>query len=344
MHISRTDSHVTRSVLHSALVFFVVAVIVVAFAADAIGRKHKRQPPVIDRKEKIECEFRDSYVNVMSAGFAARLKAVVTEFEASGEIEKSIEKLVDLSPEGFEFEAAIEAICVLYLAGLVPKNLYDQRVKQLTCLWAAYLAKVGNAGPIESCAIDQPVTVLLMDGAIVYNDSRKNGEFGTNTTDLRKTIRGVLLGNRPIVVKSEHTHLRWEGGQDIAADPPDYIIVHNSAFELGTRTLTEANELLKRFLRDMRGTSTRFLIYSRAGSMEGSDDCTYWKRRISYEKLLGDASSSRKRLRFVKIHSHQEGEFPDFNTRDHLRVHLKKLYIGEIQIPTRGTPSEDKCN
>lgn len=159
--------------------------------------------------------------------------------------------------------------------------------------------------------------VWVMDSPLlVYSaESRRQGRM--NADDIMEALDeldGVKFFKEP-------TSTDWQRGEFIRRENPDLIIIHISAFYDGT-TPGDDDDRFKNFLRQMSGTKTRFLLYTRSGGLNA-----YERTRQTYidelqERLPSDLAG---RLFLFQFPKGKMQNFRDMTVRQNLRYHVRQL-------------------
>ena len=119
----------------------------------------------------------------------------------------------------------------------------------LLCFWFLFPAPDSISRPL----------VVLMDSTLpqVVYDSLTRSQGGTNSDDISE-----IIDDLPIRITTEKTSLIWRREEQVRKMEPDLIVIHLSCFYERTNVL-DSDERFRSFLRYMKNSKTKFLVYTR---------------------------------------------------------------------------------
>ncbi len=179
--------------------------------------------------------------------------------------------------------------------------------------------------------------IVLMDSSFEHNvyDHASKAEGRTNADDIDDIFKKYKL---PIRVTKELTNNSWSRYVDIREMAPALIIIHYSAFEKQT-TCSDRTRRFRTFMKEMKRSNIKFLIYSRALSKEkshaGFADC-----KDDLSDVIGDIKTAygNQRVKFINIDkprteiNNRDETFKDTVTAHNLVCEVRNLL--QLQVKT----------
>lgn len=168
-----------------------------------------------------------------------------------------------------------------------------------------------------SLARDKPVIVFMDTFLFGYNPKNIGGDSTRTNIDNLTMALSDFSDSAHLI--AEYTHPYWQRHKVIRNLNPELIVIHLSAFDNVINDTLGLAKIIE-FIRFMRDSKTRFIIYSRTPNIETSK-----VRKEKFYRAINCAGNNCSNIfRFVRISNPQS--FPNISEVNiTLRRHVKEL-------------------